>query len=263
MVDNSLKLSGLEFLEDLKDKTFADLPRNLQRRILETEVIVFLIQLGTPPAVKFNIFKRINTGGMPLSAQEIRNAINGERVRDFIRKLTESYAFKNATSNSIGDKRMADRECVTRFLAFMLTEPSKYSGKDFDNYLNTAMSRMDNPAEISDTILYTLTRQFDDAMNRSRRIFGEYAFRKYYGPKRRLSPINKALYESMSCSLARLTTEQAALLEERKDQALAAYAELNNDADFSAAISQGTGDPIRVRRRFERMEKMFLNIITS
>jgi hypothetical protein len=263
VVEKDLKLGGLEFLSELEGKTFDDLPRNLQRRIEETEVIVFLIQPGTPPAVKFNIFKRINTGGLPLSAQEIRNAINGDRVREFIKGLVDSNAFKTATSNSIGDKRMADRECVTRFAAFMLTPPSSYSGKDFDNFLNTTMSRLDDPKQVSDADLSQLAGEFERAMQRARRTFGRFAFRKYYGSNRRLSPINKALFESMSCGLARLSEEEASALEERKEQALAAYAALNNDPEFAAAISQGTGDPNRVRRRFARIEEMLQSVLSQ
>lgn len=263
VVEKDLKLGGLEFLSELEGKTFDDLPRNLQRRIEETEVIVFLIQPGTPPAVKFNIFKRINTGGLPLSAQEIRNAINGDRVREFIKGLAESSAFQTGTSNSIGDKRMADRECVTRFAAFMLTEPANYSGKDFDNFLNTTMSRLDDPKQVPDSDLSKLAREFEQAMQRARRTFGRYAFRKYLGSDRRLSPINKALFESMSCGLARLSEVEASALEERKVQALAAYADLNNDPEFAAAISQGTGDPNRVRRRFARIEEMLKSVLSQ
>ena len=261
VVKKDLKLRGLEFLSELEGKTFDDLPRNLQRRIQETEVIVFLIQPGTPSAVKFNIFKRINTGGLPLSPQEIRNAINGDRVREFIKGLVDSNAFKTATSDSIGDKRMADRECVTRFAAFMLTPPANYSGKDFDNFLNTTMSRLDDSKQLSESELSQLATDFEQAMRRTHRTFGRYAFRKYYGPNRRLSPINKALFESMSCALARLSETDAALLEERKAAALEAYAALNNDLEFAASVSQGTGDPNRVRRRFARMEEMLQSVL--
>lgn len=55
-------LSGLEFLEHLEGKTFKELPRHFQRRILETQVTGHLIQEGTPEPVRAAIIRRIETG---------------------------------------------------------------------------------------------------------------------------------------------------------------------------------------------------------
>lgn len=56
-------LSGLEFLDHLEGKTFKELPRHFQRRILETKVTGHLIQEGTPEPVRAAIIRRIVTGG--------------------------------------------------------------------------------------------------------------------------------------------------------------------------------------------------------
>lgn len=257
VIDKSLALTGLEFLGDeLHGKIFDYLPRNLQRRIEETEVTVFQIEPGTPDAVKFNIFKRINTGGLPLSSQEIRNAINGARVREFVTSLARSREFKEATFGSIGDKRMADRECVTRFLAFWLRSPENYKTKDFDNFLNETMARLDDPEQVSDEKLEECRNDFLKAMTRARQIFGRFAFRKYYGMDKRRQPISKALFETTSWNLARLSDQEATVLVEGHDYLLEGYANLIADNDFANAISQGTGNPNRVRLRFEGMQKL-------
>ena len=60
---NELSLRDLEFWQEYNGATFDDLPRSLQRRLEETQLMLYLVQKGTPHKVKFNIFRRINTGG--------------------------------------------------------------------------------------------------------------------------------------------------------------------------------------------------------
>ena len=263
IVDDSLALRGLEFLHQWEGKLFRELPRSYQRRIEETGVTIFAIQKGTPDEVKFNIFKRINTGGLPLSPQEIRNALNGQRVREFILKLVQSNEFKLVTRDSIQDKRMADRECVTRFLAFMRQNPSDYNRKDFDAFLNRVMSDLDNPSVTSDRELAELESQFYAAMNRARLIFGQYAFRKFFGRQYRLMPINKAIFEIWSVSLANLSAEDAGLLIDRKNQILDRFAELMHQDEFAQDVSQGTGSPPRLHRRFSAITKLIRGVLAN
>ncbi|MGB7758192.1 MAG: DUF262 domain-containing protein, partial [Bryobacteraceae bacterium] len=176
VIDMNLQLTGLEFLgKACNGRKFDELPRNLRRRILETQVTVFLIQENTPPEVKFNIFKRINTGGLPLSSQEIRHALNQGKACSLLKDLSDCEAFKTAIDNGIRDDRMGDRECILRLLAFMRTSYREYRANDIDSFLNQCMFDLNR---LPDAGIQDLEKRFRRAMVDSYRLFGNRAFRK-------------------------------------------------------------------------------------
>lgn len=179
VIDNDLRLKGLEFLTNLKNKNYNELPRHYQRRIKETVITVYLIEKGTPPEVKFNIFKRINTGGLPLSLQEIRHALNQGQAANLLAKLADSAEFKLVTglqkTKTRKYLRMEDRNFVLRFLAFMLTPYNNYQAKSLDVFLNETMSSIN---QMSQQEINLLEQNFIRAMKVAFDIFGEYAFRK-------------------------------------------------------------------------------------
>jgi len=256
VLDQSLTLTGMEFLKDYNGKTFDQLPRNLQRRIQETQVTVFLIQENTPPEVKFNIFKRINTGGLPLSSQEIRHALyQGTRgqAAKFLRDLVGSSEFKSATNDSIKDDRMGAQECVLRLLAFMKTPYDEYKGNDLDSFLN---ARMDGLNNVSQDELEILSVRFRRAMHDCYQIFGDRAFRKQKRGNLRRLPINRALFEVWGVAIEALTSNEVDRIVKRKSTLSEAFTTLLEVKDFEDAISFGTGDPRKVRLRFSRVEQL-------
>ena len=80
-------LSGLEYMNQLEGLVYQELPRQMQRRIEETQLVIHIIEDGTPEDVMINIFKRINTGGIELTQQEIRNAVYAGEARQFLYDL--------------------------------------------------------------------------------------------------------------------------------------------------------------------------------
>lgn len=258
IIDGTLRLNELEFLTFLQGMTFAELPRTYQRRIMETQLTVYLIEKGTPSEVKFNIFKRINTGGLPLSAQEIRHALNQGKATEILAQLAESPEFKRAIDNGIRNTRMADRECVLRFFAFTITPYSQYKAKEFDSFLNDCMADMNR---MSDQELHKLTYQFLRAMIAAYDIFGPDAFRKRYELEATRYPINKALFESWSVNLSRLSDEDLRLLKARKHMLVVSFLRLMFDQDFDRAISQGTGDIKKVNLRFSAIGQIIKEVL--
>jgi hypothetical protein len=256
-----LHLHDLEFLRNLNGYSYDRLPRNYQRRIDETQVTVYLIEKGTPDTVKFNVFRRINTGGVPLSAQEIRHALNQGPATIVLKDLAGSPEFLDATERRIGNRRMQDRESVLRCLAFMIFPFDDYAHRELDDFLTKAMERLNVMAEAERA---SLKERFRRAMGAARDLFGENAFRKQeLGDTRsRRLPINKALMETWMSHLDALSDAQISTLRKRKEQLNGAFNKLlEKDEAFVSAISQGTGKPEKVKRRFRSIGKLIERVL--
>lgn len=208
VVDGTLKLSGLEFFRDLNGLKYTELPRAFARRIEETNIIAYIVKGGTPANVKYKIFKRINTGGLELTSQEIRHALYQGTATKLCKNLAKLPEFQMATTYSIRDDRMM--EFVVRFAAVCYYGIDKYEGIP-DNYLNGAMEYL-NSDECEDENV--IEEQFKRVMRASQKIMGRYAFRKL-GEDGIRRPINKAIYEAWCRSLFFMEEEDLLLLEKQ------------------------------------------------
>jgi hypothetical protein len=245
-----MTLDGLEYLTPYNGKSFEELPRPLRRAIEESQVTIHLIQPGTPSEVKFNIFRRVNTGGIVLTAQEIRHALNQGPVIEFLHSLATSGPFLETTTGSIPISRMADREFVLRFLAFNITPYTEYKTSDMDAFLSRQMGRLNS----LEKEYKGYAQKFRNAMETARAIFGKHAFRKLYEKDQPRSPINKALFETWSVHLGNLSERAARYILKRSDDLVQESIELNRDPSFNRAISQGTADVNSVKIRFSRVK---------
>lgn len=254
--NDRFRLKGLEYLRQFEGCLFGKLPRAMQRRINETQLIVNVIEPGTPKEVMFNIFRRINTGGTPLNGQEIRNALNpgAVRVRNYLKTMAVSIEFQIATCQSVSAQRMGDQECVLRFLAFHMEPWESYSSNDLDHFLGEAMVNIDR---MSDEERDEMQKHFERAMIAAHQIFGQHAFRKRYYEDERRKPVNKALLEAWSVALARRSDPDLERLVDCKHRVVErAISLLNNDREFEMAISYSTGVPSRVRKRFRAVDDL-------
>lgn len=262
IIDKKLKLTGLEYLKEFKNKKYDELPRNFQRRINETQITVYLIEEGTPEAVKLNIYKRINTGGLPLSLQEMRHALNPGNSTKLLKELASSSEFKQvANVNNSQKKRMGDREFILRCLAFMVTSYTNYGAKSMDTFLHDAMKKIN---QMSNEDLEKLQSDFKKAMQAAWDIFGNGAFRKpvLIGEKSRKTTINKALFDTWSVNLSRLNNDEIEVLKARSACLIEEFNRLtNNDKTFNYSISQGTGKVTYVKERFSKIENLIKRVL--
>jgi len=249
-ISGEFVLKGMEYLNQLEGMRYDDLDRSMQRRISETELIYNVIQPGTPDEVMMNIFRRINTGGMPLNGQEIRNAINKGPARKFLESLAQSNEFAEATDRSVKDYRMDAQEMVLRFMAFKCLSWDEY--KSLDSFLNMAMKKI---SSMSVQERANLEVVFKTAMIRSKLIFGTEAFRKPQVRKR--SPISKPLFEGWSFLLSMFSEEEFSKIYARKESIIRSFvAVFETDQDFVNSVTYSTGVKSRVYKRFETMSSI-------
>ncbi len=271
-VKKEMALENLEFLKQFDTKTyeklpkdeqkritFDSLPRELQRRITQTPITVYVVEKGTPEEVKFNIFKRINTGGLMLTPQEIRHALNQGVGAEFIAQLADLSEFKTATCKIIKTDRMEDRDFITRFVSFYITDYSLYQ-PDLDSFMTKGMGLIKTLPEEKRKKMKT---DFTKAMNTAIVIFGDDAFRKRKSRKDKRKPLNKALFETMSVALSKLSDKDRLTLIARQDIFKNKFIEINNDNKFHNSLASGTGHKESVNKRFSEIFRIVAETIAD
>lgn len=267
---HGFRLTGLEFCGTLLNgHNMAELPTLYTNRIMETEFTFTIINPGTPEDVKRNIFKRINTGGMMLSPQEIRNALYGGACSWLLNELADMRCFKEATGWSVKSLRMEDKELVLRFVAFLIRDYRRYNKTvNADTWLGdtmmiyNAMPWLDNRdmkklvkeehVVLDDITVVTkeeTVEAFEKAMNRGQELFGSHAFRKSL-PGSRRTPINKSLFETWGVMLSKLSDIEFENLLRNKTQLLAEYEDYLYTDSFVIAISRDSMKKNSVHHRY-------------
>lgn len=255
--ESPLVLKNLQFLKDFEGKTYADLGRPEIRRINALKITINTLRKNTPDKVKFIIFQRVNTAGVPLEAQEMRHALNQGEAARFIKELAEMESFKLVTNSCVRSKRMQDRDFANRFIAFYIGY-EEYNG-ELDMFLNDKMGALNkmNAGERK-----ALKEAFEKSMNCCRDIFGEDAFRRRNHPSDRRKPISKSVFDTVSVNIAWLTDAERVKLVERADIFKQKMMELFNDKKFNFSISTGTAQKYNVEQRFSRVKQIIHETIS-
>lgn len=255
--ENPLKLEGLQFLKNFDGFTFSQLARPEVKRIKSLKITMNTLRKGTPLDVKYIIFQRVNTAGVPLTPQEMRHALNQGPAAIFIKELADMESFKKATNYSVESKRMQDRDFVNRFIAFYIGYQD-YMG-DLDMFLNDKMGELNKmTSEQRDDIRVS----FDKAMKCCYEIFKNDAFRKKYSVTDKRKPISKSVYDTLSVNIAWLSDEEQLMLLKNAEAFKTGMIRLFNDERFNFSISSGTGQKYNVDLRFTMVKSLIKEIIS-
>ena len=243
-INDELKLSGLGAGHPLDGKRYSDLPVNLQERVEDTQLTLYILDKNAPQRAKLDIFERVNSGSV-LTRQQMRNALyNGPGTR-WLYEMARRSEFLDATGGSLNSKTMRDREAVNRFVAFHIFGADAYDSGDMDDFLARAIEFLNGKDE---AWLKRLGSRFRLSMRNNYALFEKHAFRKSLAwNQERRSLINISLFDVMSTmlSVARKTT-----VDNNAYEILERVVNLVNDDNYSHTITYSTNSTSQVKARF-------------
>jgi hypothetical protein len=257
-----LKLRGLKVFDDINGSSIDDLPSRL-RSIIETRATLraIIILPQSQPAVKFEVFKRLNTGGVKLNPQEIRNSTFPGPLNDLILKLStlaEFHRLLNITdrNRSALYREMRDAEFVLRYFAF------RDSWQDFTRGMMRVMDDfMSDHQHMSADELEASRTDFIATLDAVAAAFGDHAFKRWV-PEQRVwrRQVLASLYDAQMFAVRGL---EAGMLAEKRPAIQTGLIKLFDDATFRASIDAATNTPRLFRTRIKMMREMVQNAIAS
>jgi hypothetical protein len=245
-------LRGLQVLPSLNRKRWVDLTPRQARVIVNRTLRCHVISARSDPNLRFEVFERLNTGGVTLNDQELRNSLYRGPFNRFLNELAHDPRWLGLLQRPIPDNRLQHHEMILRFLA-MDTRGEKYKPplkawlNDFmkDNRFATA-DQLEAYRGVFQTAVSKVAIVFDPATNppfrRARDIRG--------GRPVWDRTLNRPIAELQMLGLAKASAESLAA--QREEIVLALARLCVDDEDFKDALSRATADRARTRLRLVR-----------
>lgn len=131
-------MHNLEKLTHFNNLLFADLPKSIQLQFELRPVKIITLSDKSDKIVRFDLFQRLNTGGIALTPQEIRDCVFRGEFSNFLQKLAQDKNFNKIVFLTKSQQTDGTKEeCILRFFAF-LNEYKKFDHSVID-FLNDYM----------------------------------------------------------------------------------------------------------------------------
>lgn len=236
--DNEFALSSLVVLAELKRLRFHQLPEREQRFLKTRTMRAVVISAESHENMKFEIFERLNTGAISLTAQELRNSIFRGPLNRLLHDLARETLFREAIGTKYPRGRMVDEELILRF--FAMREGLSGYRPPLKTFLNAYMRDHQSP---SDADLQDLRQVFLSTLARLHSIFDDRAFRIADSSGTALeNAVNRAVFDAQMLAFSWVADDDLAA---NRDAILQNLATLYEDEEFLDAISRATGDRAR------------------
>lgn len=258
-LNNSFALKDLREFPGLSGARFRDLPKTLQNALrVRPYLRVITLLKQSHPRLKYEVFIRLNRGGIRLNNQEIRNVAFRGPLNDAIYVAGENLLLRSSLgidgSKSAAFQQMQDAEFVLRFLTLQV------SWKKFSGNLSRSMDNfMLGNRDVEGENLRDLVKPFHNAIDRTYKLWGDAAFQRWDGSRWRQQAL-AGLFDAEMIASSLLTEKQFSAIEPRRDELIEATKNLFRSNDFEEAVRLGTNTPSRIKLRIEKTLDMLLSL---
>lgn len=264
---DDLPLVDLKVWTELNGMTFSEMKKqgfgaSIERRFLPA----ILLTRESSPQVKYEVFDRLNTGGIEASPMEVRNAVFPGKFKDQIVELSEDATFRalwgvpttmpELESNALY-RDMSDLELVLRF--FALADGSLH-GYRYKDWLSEFMSARNVAYDADATLPSKDATKFRQAVQNAFLVLGNDAFRRPdegSGRRTRSAPYADAIMQALAPYETTQFDDEA--VRSRVREALLTLA--TGDPDFRKAVSSGTNGDGAIGTRISSAKRAVENAI--
>jgi len=251
---NEFPLSGLRVLGEYKGLRFHQLPPREQRFLKTRTLRVVVITSDSHPNMKFEVFERLNTGGISLNAQELRNSLYRGTLNNEMKRLVHDSSFRTCIGTKKPRTRMVDEELVLRF--FALREGLDRYRPPLKRVLNDYMEENRNAPE---EWLAVRAEAFGETMSIVKQVLGAQAFRLIDANGRPLRDsagkplprgLNRALFDAQALAFSWTVRP---ISRAQNPAVIASISDALADANTQDATRRATGDRKRILLRLRAM----------
>lgn len=213
---SKLKLKGLTLRDDLNGKNLDNIKSELTfdddlRAFENSPIRTVVIKNWSSESFLYHVFLRLNTGSLPLSPQELRQALHPGPFIEYADEVaSSSHALRSILKNKKPDFRMRDAELFIRFFAFKLFL-SDYSG-DLKSMLDTTCNRLNTQWMENEEVIRQLGIEFEEAYTAAIKVFNNNAFKKWTKNGYE-SRFNRAIFDIVMYYFSDKQIRDAALLQ--------------------------------------------------